>query len=176
MRKRNSPSYFHQNCELAPLVQHRGVAKDASLFMACVSANDARSPARALPIHIEHAFTFLPRIKEHSFETMKHIHPQAATQIPEPPLARFLFADTRMAWLWLIVRVYVGYEWFTAGWEKLTGTSINITTFGKSTGSAWVFNSGAGAAMKGFAQGAIAKATGAHPGVQGWYANFLQTF
>ena len=108
--------------------------------------------------------------------TLKRMHPQAASQIPEPPLARFLFADTRMAWLWLIVRVYVGYEWFTAGWEKLTGTSINITTFGKSTGSAWVFNSSAGAAMKGFAQGAVAQATGAHPAVQGWYASFLTTF
>jgi thiosulfate dehydrogenase (quinone) large subunit len=29
----------------------------------------------------------------------------APSQIPEPPLARFLFADTRMAWLWLIVRL-----------------------------------------------------------------------
>jgi len=32
------------------------------------------------------------------------IRPKEATQIPEPPIARFLFADTRMAWLWLIVR------------------------------------------------------------------------
>jgi thiosulfate dehydrogenase (quinone) large subunit len=58
------------------------------------------------------------------------IRPKTATQIPEPPIARFLFADTRIAWLWLIVRVYVGYEWLTAGWEKLTGYSISIGSFG----------------------------------------------
>lgn len=27
------------------------------------------------------------------------------------PVARFLFADTRIALLWLIVRLYVGYQW-----------------------------------------------------------------
>jgi thiosulfate dehydrogenase [quinone] large subunit len=106
----------------------------------------------------------------------KAIAPKSATQVPEPPLAKFLFADTRMAWFWLIVRLYVGYEWFTAGWEKLTGTDITITNFGKSTGTAWVFTNNAGAAIKGFAQGAVAKATGDHPAVQDWYASFLKTF
>ncbi|HEY7354932.1 MAG TPA: DoxX family protein [Ktedonobacterales bacterium] len=106
----------------------------------------------------------------------KAITPKSATQVPEPPIARFLFADTRMAWFWLIVRLYVAYEWFTAGWEKLTGTSINITSFGQHTGTAWVFNNSAGAAMKGFAQGAVAKAAGDHPAVQDWYASFLKTF
>ena len=107
---------------------------------------------------------------------LKSVAPKAVTQVPEPPIARFLFADTRMAWFWLIVRIYVAYEWFTAGWEKLTGTSVNITSFGKSTGSAWVFTSHDGAAMKGFALGAVAKATGDHPAVQDWYASFLNTF
>ncbi len=108
---------------------------------------------------------------------LKNLKPNAATQIPEPPIARFIFADTRMAWFWLIVRLYVGYEWITAGWEKLTGTSINITTFGeKVQGGAWVFGSHDGAAILGFANGAVAKATGAHPAVQDWYASFLKTF
>jgi len=44
----------------------------------------------------------------------KYIEPKEVTQIPEPAVTRFLFADTRMAWLWLIVRLYVGYEWLTA--------------------------------------------------------------
>ena len=107
---------------------------------------------------------------------LKGVAPKVATQVPEPPIARFLFADTRMAWFWLIVRIYVAYEWFTAGWDKLTGTSINITTFGQSTGSPWVFTNNDGAAMKGFALGAVAKASGEHPAVQDWYANFLNTF
>lgn len=99
------------------------------------------------------------------------LQPRTATQIPEPPVAKFLFADTRMAWFWLIVRLYVGYEWLSAGFEKLTGYSL----FGEAQKSgAWVFNAHAGAAMKGFASGALAQATGAHPAVQGWYAWFLQ--
>jgi thiosulfate dehydrogenase [quinone] large subunit len=105
---------------------------------------------------------------------VKSIQPKSATQIAEPPIARFLFADTRMAWLWLIVRLYVGYQWITAGVEKLTGYSITIgSSFGKSMGAAWVFNAQQGVAMKGFAMGAIAKASGSSPAVQGWYAGFL---
>ncbi len=47
---------------------------------------------------------------------VRNIRPKAATQVPEPPIARFLFADSRMAWFWLIVRVYVGWQWLVAGW------------------------------------------------------------
>ena len=104
----------------------------------------------------------------------KNIQPQSATHVPEPPIARFLFADTRMAWVWLIVRLYVAYEWFTAGWEKLTGTNIDFTssTFGQK-GSAWVFNSlpNNQQMMYFFATSAAKEATGAHPAVQQWYAN-----
>lgn len=103
------------------------------------------------------------------------IKPKAATQIPEPPIARFLFADTRMAWLWLIVRLYVGYEWLTAGLDKLTGYSFSLdATFGTKTGNPWVFTGHDGGAILGFAKGALAQATGAHPAVQSWYAWFLQ--
>jgi len=99
------------------------------------------------------------------------LQPKVATQIPEPPIARFFFADTRMAWLWLIVRLYVGYEWLSAGFEKLTGYSL----FGEAQkGGAWVFTGHDGAAMAGFATGALKLSTGAHPAVQGWYAWFLQ--
>ncbi len=105
-------------------------------------------------------------------QQVQRIQPKSATQIPEPPIARFLFADSRMAWFWLIVRVYAGYEWFTAGWEKLTGHTI----FGAAAGSPWVFTGHDGAAMKGFVMGALANATGTHPAVQGWYADFLRAF
>lgn len=76
------------------------------------------------------------------------------TQIPEPSFSRFLFADTRMAWLWLIVRVYVGWQWLEAGW-------------GKFNSSGWNGNA-AGAALQGFLKGALAKTAGDHPDVQGW--------
>jgi thiosulfate dehydrogenase (quinone) large subunit len=84
------------------------------------------------------------------------------TQIPEPPLARFLFADTRLAWFWLLVRVYCGYQWIEAGWAKLQNP-------------AW-FGSGAGGALLGFVNGALQKSTADHPDVTGWYAGLLQAF
>jgi thiosulfate dehydrogenase (quinone) large subunit len=80
--------------------------------------------------------------------------------IEDPPVARFLFGDVRLGWLWLIIRLYTGYEWFTAGWEKV----IN---------PAWV-GPQAGTALAGFVGGALKQTTGAHPNVQAWYAAFLQ--
>ena len=86
----------------------------------------------------------------------------APTQIPEPPLARFLWADTRIAWFWLIVRVYVGWEWLVAGWGKVQDPN-------------W-FGPSAGASITGFVNGALQKTQGSHPDVTDWYAAFLQAF
>jgi thiosulfate dehydrogenase [quinone] large subunit len=83
------------------------------------------------------------------------------TQIPEPPLSRFLFADTRLAWLWLIIRVYCGWQWLEAGWGKL--------------GSATWTGAQAGQSLTGFVNGALAKTGGDHPDVHQVYAWFLQT-
>lgn len=83
-------------------------------------------------------------------------------ELKEPAIARFLFADTRAAWLWLVVRLYLGYEWISAGLEKLGAP-------------AWT-GSQAGTALAGFVKGAVGKASGDHPAVQGWYASFLQSF
>src|SRR5260370_42626093 len=107
--------------------------------------------------------------------TVKSIRPNAVIQIPEPPIARFLFADTRMAWVWLIVRLYVGYQWFTAGFEKLTGYSATFgSDFGQHVSTSWIFTSHLGVQLTGFAHSGIAQATGPYPAVQGWYAWFLQ--
>jgi thiosulfate dehydrogenase [quinone] large subunit len=101
--------------------------------------------------------------------------------IPEPALARFLFANTSLAWLWLIVRLYCGWQWFVAGLEKLTGTSYDLGAFGEAVrGGRWVFTDHDGAVIVAFAKGALQKAPGgrlanpAHPDVQPWYAWFLQ--
>jgi len=40
--------------------------------------------------------------------------------IQDPPIARFLFQSTTAAWLWLVLRIYVGYEFLEAGWHKFT--------------------------------------------------------
>ena len=87
---------------------------------------------------------------------------QMVTQIPEPRLSRVLFADTRFAFLWLAVRLYVGWIWLQAGIEKVQNPL-------------WV-GPQAGVALNGFILGAINKASGAHPAVQEWYAGFLNGF
>lgn len=84
------------------------------------------------------------------------------TQIPETPLSRFLFADTRIAWLWLILRVYIGWQWIQAGYEKVISP-------------VWV-GPKAGVAIQGFLMGALKKSSGLHPDVSGWYAAFVQEF
>ena len=105
---------------------------------------------------------------------LRNVQPKAATQVPEPPLARFLFADTRIAWVWLLVRVYVGWQWLVAGTEKLTGYSIDVGSFGTHVGNSWIFTTHPGAALTGFLNGALAQTTGAHPAVQGWYGWFVE--
>jgi thiosulfate dehydrogenase [quinone] large subunit len=39
--------------------------------------------------------------------------------VQDPPIARFLFSDTRMAAVWLVVRVLLGLSWLQSGWGKL---------------------------------------------------------
>lgn len=80
--------------------------------------------------------------------------------IEEAPFLQFLFMDSRIAGLWLIARVYIGWQWLEAGW-------------GKFNSPAW-WGDESGAALNGFIQGALSKTAGAHPDVQGWYAWFLE--
>ncbi|HAF09100.1 MAG TPA: DoxX family protein [Candidatus Limnocylindria bacterium] len=49
------------------------------------------------------------------------------TEIADPPIARFLFSDTRMAVVWMVVRLYVGFSWLEAGLHKVldTGATTN---------------------------------------------------
>ena len=42
-----------------------------------------------------------------------------STVVADPPLARLLFSDTRMAIVWLFVRVYVGWSFLEAGFHKV---------------------------------------------------------
>ena len=70
-------------------------------------------------------------------------------------MVKFLRENVFAAYGLLVLRLYIGYEWMTAGWGKLTGGTFDTT---------------------GFLKGAIGKATGDHPAVQGWWANFLESF
>lgn len=80
--------------------------------------------------------------------------------LEDPPIAQALFGNVKWAWIWLIIRLYAGYEWFTAGLSKINSP-------------AWTGDN-AGAALSGFVNGALQKTSGAHPDVQGWYAAFLR--
>ena len=44
--------------------------------------------------------------------------------IEEPRIAKILFASTQFAWLWLVLRLWLGWEWFQAGWSKVFGGDI----------------------------------------------------
>jgi len=82
--------------------------------------------------------------------------------VRESRLSRFLTKDTRSSLLWLPVRLYVGWEWLHAGWEKV----IDLDWVGRD----------AGAPIVGFVQGALALTGGPHPDVTWWYAAFLERF
>src|ERR1700690_1094530 len=81
-------------------------------------------------------------------------------QITDPPFAASFFGSPRWAWLWLIARVYIGYQWITAGLEKLQTPAWSQT----------------GLALKGFWMGAVAiPAAPARPAITyDWYRAFLQ--
>ncbi len=61
-----------------------------------------------------------------------------------------------------ILRIWMGLQWLEAGSEKIKNP-------------AWVGDQ-VPAGITGFLKGAAAKATGAHPAVQKWYADFLNGF
>ncbi len=116
--------------------------------------------------------------------------------IEEPPLARWLFASTQAAWLWLVLRLWLGWEWFQAGWGKVFGGNITwkVWDWGDEaygltgTGNIGWVRSGTvvaadgteqfrevGSSVAGFASGAIAASEGPHPDVAySWYVSFLE--
>ncbi len=79
--------------------------------------------------------------------------------VQDPPFAVGLFNNTRWSWLWLILRLYLGYEWISAGLEKLGNPAWTQT----------------GLALKGFWANAVSIPNApARPLIAfGWYRNFL---
>ncbi|HZP56239.1 MAG TPA: DoxX family membrane protein [Dehalococcoidia bacterium] len=56
---------------------------------------------------------------EHSFEHR---------ELKDPSFLRFIFGNPAMAPLWLLARLYLGYQWLLAGWHKAWGDQrwINV--------------------------------------------------
>lgn len=82
------------------------------------------------------------------------------TPFKEPPWVRFLVADTRSAPLWFVLRLWLGWQWLTAGLAKI--------------GQPGWTGANAGAAVRNFLNGALLRAQGPRPDVQPWYAFFLE--
>jgi thiosulfate dehydrogenase (quinone) large subunit len=79
------------------------------------------------------------------------------TEVAESPIAKFIFGDTRFAAVWVVLRVYLGYQWISAAQHKLTDPAWYQT----------------GAALKGFWLNAVA--TTPKPVIAfDWYRGFLQ--
>ena len=80
------------------------------------------------------------------------------TVVQDPPLARFLFGNTATAWVWLVVRLYLGYQWLTAAIHKIEDP-------------AWVQT---GLALKGFWDRAVQiPAKGRPPIAFDWYRDLI---
>jgi thiosulfate dehydrogenase (quinone) large subunit len=79
--------------------------------------------------------------------------------IQDPPIAQFLFSNTRAAWIWLIVRLWVGWSWLEAGWHKFEDP-------------AWIET---GQALLGFWQRALGTLPNGKPIITyDWYRSFIQ--
>lgn len=70
-------------------------------------------------------------------------------------IIRFLRENVYASYFLALIRVYLGWAWLTAGWGKLSKGNFDAT---------------------GFLVGAVKKASGDHPAVQGWWASFLENF
>jgi len=87
--------------------------------------------------------------------------PMPATQpgFQDPAVVRFLFNNSQSATFWTMIRFYVGFEWFSAGYGKIIGKEGD-----------WMTN---GTALKGFwtAVPALNQKSGAL--TYDWWYNFL---
>ena len=84
-------------------------------------------------------------------------------ELKDPSILRTVFGNTALAPLWLVARLYLGYQWLLAGWPKLYGDER------------WIARDGPdGLALKGFWERAIAiPEKGRPPIAYDWYRDFL---
>jgi thiosulfate dehydrogenase [quinone] large subunit len=80
--------------------------------------------------------------------------------VPDPPFVVDLLNNTRWSWLWLMLRIYLGYEWLSSGLGKLGNPGWTQT----------------GEALAGFWQRAVqVPEAPARPAIAfDWYRGFIQ--
>jgi thiosulfate dehydrogenase [quinone] large subunit len=76
-----------------------------------------------------------------------------------------LYRSDEAGLLWLVVRVWLGYQWLNAGYQKIWGAERSAFWFGNGVG------------VKGFATAGVAGSTAGKGGASyGWWAAFLHNF
>ena len=86
------------------------------------------------------------------------MHEKELTRFRDPPVARFLFGSIQMAALWLVLRLYVGWQWLDAGRHKIEDPKWMET----------------GAALQSYWQRAVAIPEQGRPAISfDWYRAFL---
>jgi thiosulfate dehydrogenase [quinone] large subunit len=91
--------------------------------------------------------------------TMSDVITRKGKIIQDPPIARWLFSNVRAAWLWLPLRIWLGYRWIDASLHKIDNP-------------AWVST---GEALKGFWLNAVSIPEGGRaPIAFDWYRDFIQ--
>ena len=78
--------------------------------------------------------------------------------IQDPPIAQFLFQNTKASVIWLALRLYIGWAWIEAGWHKFEDP-------------AWMET---GQGILGFWNRALAVNNGKPVIAYDWYRNFIQ--
>ena len=80
-------------------------------------------------------------------------------------LTDWLYRSQGASVLWLLVRLWLGYQWLNAGYQKIWGAEKSAFWFGNGIG------------VKGFATAGVAgSATGKGGASYGWWAAFLHNF
>ena len=93
--------------------------------------------------------------------TGRHAAGASVVEVEGPAFSRYLFSNTQAGLFWLPIRIFLGVEWFDAGWHKLTG-------------GGWTDG---GSSILGYWTNAVkvpAAGQGSAPITFDWYRSFLQ--
>jgi thiosulfate dehydrogenase [quinone] large subunit len=107
-----------------------------------------------------------------STQTPRHAVTAEVSPLGAPPGARrnlraadWLYRSKAASVIWLIARLWLGYSWLNAGYQKL---------WGNEKAAFWY---GGGAGVKGFATAGVTGSTAGKGGASyGWFAAFLHNF
>jgi thiosulfate dehydrogenase [quinone] large subunit len=89
----------------------------------------------------------------------KIVTTKSGERVVEPRPIHFLLSDPRAGWLWLVPRVWLGWQWLEAGWHKVTDPAWTQT--GESIRAFWE-------------RAVVIPVEGRAPITFDWYRSFIQ--